>query len=88
VLGPGQLSAKLYREAVDDDGPLAAPAVARAGVAVAVDDRPLRAARAAFERRYVAAALARHGDNVSQAAKALGVSRVALHRKMKDFGLR
>jgi Nif-specific regulatory protein len=88
VLGPGQLSAKLHQDAAGDDGPPVAPAVARTGAAVAVDDRPLRAARAAFERRYVAAALARHDGNVSQAAKALGVSRVALHRKMKAFGIR
>jgi Nif-specific regulatory protein len=49
---------------------------------------PLRQARAAFESRYVSAALARHNGNVSQTARALGISRVMLQKKIKALGLR
>jgi len=49
---------------------------------------PLRPARAAFETHYIAAALRRHGGNVSQTARTLGISRVMLQKKMKEYGLR
>jgi transcriptional regulator with GAF, ATPase, and Fis domain len=48
----------------------------------------LRSARAAFERGYIAEALRAHGGNVSHTARALGLSRVMLQKKMKDYGLR
>ena len=48
----------------------------------------LRDARTAFERRFVVRVLERHQGNVSRAARALGLSRVALHRKLKGHGLR
>ena len=48
----------------------------------------LREARAAFEARYIADVLRRCGGNVSRAAEVLGMSRVSLHRKVKDYGLR
>jgi transcriptional regulator with GAF, ATPase, and Fis domain len=49
---------------------------------------PLRRARAAFEAEYIAKALDHHHGNVSRAAIALGLSRAALQKKMKDYGLR
>jgi two-component system response regulator HupR/HoxA len=49
---------------------------------------PLLAARAAFEKGYIADELADHGGNVSQTAAALGVSRVTLQKKMKEYSLR
>ena len=49
---------------------------------------PLLRARTAFEARYVAEVLRQQGGNVSRAAKALGLSRVMLQRKMKAYGLR
>lgn len=49
---------------------------------------PLRAARKAFERDYIAQVLAEQQGNVSAAARALGLSRVMLQRKMKALGLR
>ena len=49
---------------------------------------PLREARDAFEARYITAALDRHEGNVSRTAESLGISRVMLQRKMKDFKLR
>jgi transcriptional regulator with GAF, ATPase, and Fis domain len=44
--------------------------------------------RAAAERQYIAEVLGKHRGNVSRAAMALGVSRVALQKKMKRYGLR
>ena len=48
----------------------------------------LRDARAAFEARYIADMLKEQGGNVSRAAERLGLSRMALHRKIKDYRLR
>ena len=48
----------------------------------------LRAARTLFERDFVRGVLAEHDGNVSHAAVALGITRVALQRKMKDLQLR
>ncbi|HKD69669.1 MAG TPA: sigma-54-dependent Fis family transcriptional regulator [Candidatus Binataceae bacterium] len=49
---------------------------------------PLRKARAAFEARHIAEALLQHQSNVSRTAQALGLSRAALQKKMKAYGLR
>jgi DNA-binding NtrC family response regulator len=67
--------------------------------AVSVEDLGLRAPRDGIsllenmtleqaERTLVQKALARHGGNVSEAAKALGLSRSALYRRMQEFGLK
>ena len=40
------------------------------------------------ERTLVERALGRHGGNVSEAAKSLGLSRSALYRRMQEFGLK
>ncbi|MGO9063082.1 MAG: sigma 54-interacting transcriptional regulator [Candidatus Binataceae bacterium] len=48
----------------------------------------LREARAGFETRHIAEALKRHQSNVSRTAQALGLSRAALQKKMKTYGLR
>ena len=50
--------------------------------------RSLRRARAAFEARHIAETLQEHGGNVSHAAQALGLSRVMLQKKMKEYRLR
>ena len=47
----------------------------------------LRAAVARFEQRSIEDALALSGGNKSQAAKALGISRFALQRKLEKYGL-
>jgi transcriptional regulator of acetoin/glycerol metabolism len=39
------------------------------------------------EREAIRAALAEHGGNVVQAARALGVSRSALYRRIERYGL-
>jgi len=48
----------------------------------------LRDARTAFEVQFIAKILGEHNGNVSRAAQALGISRVALQKKMKEYGLR
>lgn len=42
---------------------------------------------AEVERRAVAHALEASGNNITQAARALGINRVTLHRKIKKYGL-
>jgi transcriptional regulator of acetoin/glycerol metabolism len=39
------------------------------------------------ERLLIRKALARHGGNVSDAAKILGLSRSALYRRLEKYGL-
>ena len=48
----------------------------------------LRDARAGFEARYIAEALEHNAGNVSRTATALGISRISLQRKIKEYGLR
>ena len=48
----------------------------------------LRQARAAFEARYITDVLRRCEGNISRAARVMGVSRVQLQRKVKEYGLR
>jgi transcriptional regulator with GAF, ATPase, and Fis domain len=47
-----------------------------------------RDARAAFEARYIEDMLVRCDHNVSRAAKVMGMSRVQLQRKIKEYALR
>ena len=49
---------------------------------------PLSIAREGFETAHVKRVLELHRGNVSRAARALGISRVMLHRKIKKHGLR
>jgi Nif-specific regulatory protein len=53
-----------------------------------VSEPDLRKARAAFEARHIRAVLRQHDGNVSHAARALGLSRAMLQKKMKDYELR
>jgi Nif-specific regulatory protein len=50
--------------------------------------KPLREARAEFETGYIAKVLQEHAGNVSRSAQAMGLSRVALQKKMKEYHLR
>ena len=52
------------------------------------DNGLLRDARAEFEAGYIADVLARNQGNVSHSAKALGISRISLQRKMKEYQIR
>jgi DNA-binding NtrC family response regulator len=53
------------------------------GAAARLEDLPLEE----VERVLIRTALERHGGNVSQAAKALGLSRSALYRRLQHHGL-
>ena len=55
---------------------------------VAVAGESLWTALERFEREHLRRSLAEHEGNVSRAARTLGISRVALQRKMKVLGLR
>jgi Nif-specific regulatory protein len=59
----------------------ALPPIAAAGVS-------LRRARDLFERQLITQVLAQHGGNASRTARALGISRVMLHKKLRAYGLR
>ena len=50
-------------------------------------DQPLRVARADFEREYMQYHHTKHNENITQMAKAIGMERSALHRKLNDLGL-
>jgi DNA-binding NtrC family response regulator len=45
----------------------------------------LKQARSRFEREYIAAALEQHRGRISEAAKALGIQRTNLYRKMRSL---
>lgn len=50
-------------------------------------DLPLREAREQFERTYLQRQLQRNGGSVSQLAKAVGMERTHLYRKLRDLGV-
>jgi transcriptional regulator with GAF, ATPase, and Fis domain len=80
---PGHLSRELRGAAVDSRAkPSETPATPTPNGAL------LRDARAGFEARYIADALEHNAGNVSRTATALGISRISLQRKMKEYGLR
>jgi Nif-specific regulatory protein len=88
-IGPEHLSEKLrgrhelaepYSNTGRDDR---RPTLGRSGA-----HRPLHEARVAFETQHVATVLHANDNNVTRTAHALGISRVALQKKLKDLGLR
>jgi two-component system nitrogen regulation response regulator NtrX len=48
---------------------------------------PLKSAREAFEREYLAVQVTRFGGNISRTADFVGMERSALHRKLKSLGI-
>jgi transcriptional regulator with PAS, ATPase and Fis domain len=80
---PEQLSDELRRVAADST---AKPS--ELSTTPAPNGALLREARAGFEARYIAEALAHNSGNVSRTAAVLGISRLSLQRKMKEYGLR
>jgi len=48
---------------------------------------PLREAREAFEKEYLAAQISRFGGNISRTAEFVGMERSALHRKLKSLNI-
>ena len=53
------------------------------GAAVSSKGGTLRQARSRFEREYIAAVLEQHHGRITEAAKALGIQRTNLYRKMR-----
>jgi DNA-binding NtrC family response regulator len=80
-----ELDHTLERAALMAPGPLVRPADLglRAGGAARLEDLPLEE----VERVLIRKALDRYSGNVSQAAKALGLSRSALYRRLQHHGL-
>jgi two-component system response regulator HupR/HoxA len=64
------------------------PIVGEEPAAAARPAAQLREARAQFEARHIADVLRQQGGNVSRAAMVLGLSRMQLHRKLKEYGIR
>jgi two-component system, NtrC family, response regulator HupR/HoxA len=71
---------------------VAPPPVPHPSPALAAPAQPnngsLRTARADFEARFIGQVFAQHQRNVSQSARALGISRISLQRKLKDYQIR
>jgi len=91
ALGPHHLSREFFMQSADGaaEARPAPPIIkSEADAHAGAKARSLLDARAAFEARFIADALARHKNNVSHAAIALGVSRVTLQKKMKEYSLR
>jgi transcriptional regulator with PAS, ATPase and Fis domain len=57
-------------------------------IALPAAELTLRRARDLFEREYVAQMLAQHAGNATHAARALGISRVMMQKKIRDYCLR
>ena len=86
TITPAHLSAKLGKTVPADmtraaSAPVSAPEIRKS-------EAGWRQSRSAFETRLIAEVLQQHHGNVSGAARALGMSRVTLHKKLKDYGLR
>jgi DNA-binding NtrC family response regulator len=81
-----ELDHTLERAVLMAPGPLVRPAdlgLRSGGAAARLEDLPLEE----VERVLIRKALERHDGNVSQAAKALGLSRSALYRRLQHHGL-
>jgi Nif-specific regulatory protein len=93
TIGPTHLSASVRGEP-ERSGTVRTAAVTplvgatENGDEVAASHRPLREAKAEFEKKYIADALQSHKFNVSRTAEALKISRPALQEKMKTYRLR
>jgi DNA-binding NtrC family response regulator len=59
-----------------------------ANVTVGGDGETLREATRRFEREFVAGTLNRHGGEIDQAARALGLLPPNLHRKLRALGIK
>jgi DNA-binding NtrC family response regulator len=70
------------------EGPGSGPSSRLVSVSNSRAGASLQDARSAYEARYISQDLGEHGGNVSHAALALRLSRVALQKKMKKYGRR
>lgn len=53
----------------------------------AFDEKTLKAARTAFEKKFILKMLSENGGNVSKTAQTIGMERSHLHKKMKSYGI-
>lgn len=81
--GDAPISAEMVAEAIGNGSPDFLQGDANLGIM----NQPLREAREAFERQYLAFHLARFGGNISRTATFVGMDRAALHRKLKGLGV-
>ncbi len=51
------------------------------------EDKSLKSARAAFEKRFIVQILSENGGNISKTALSLGLERSHLHKKIKGYGI-
>ena len=49
---------------------------------------PLKEAREKFEKNYLTSQLKKHKGNISKTAEFIGMERSALHRKLKNLGIK
>jgi Nif-specific regulatory protein len=87
TIGPVHLPAGI-RGRDGEPAPAAAAVAADPATTGPANNLPLRQARAAFEADFIRKVLTAHNRNVSRTARALGLSRVMLQKKMKEYGLR
>ena len=78
----GMLRDPAGRNIVVGEGQLTVELVARGADAPDFTALPIREAREAFERGYLAAQIARFGGNISRMAAFIGMERTSLHRKV------
>jgi len=89
IIGPAHLPAAVRgRDPEPPPAGAAGPSAPAAAETPAADSLPLRQARAEFEAAYIRKMLTANNRNVSRTARALGLSRVMLQKKMKEYGLR
>jgi DNA-binding NtrC family response regulator len=82
-----ELRARIARAIAAAEGPLLLPSDLFPEPAGEAGLRPLAEVRDAAERAHIAAALARTGGQVAEAARLLRISRTTLWEKMQKFGL-
>ena len=94
VLGPSRATelaaaraARLELVAATDELPEGVPLHVKldGGSIVYGNGGTLRQARARFEREYISAVLEQHQGRISEAARALGIQRTNLYRKMRSL---
>jgi Nif-specific regulatory protein len=82
-IAPERLSAKIQ----SGSNPATAKGIAPSS-GPSSENGDLRFARADFEARHIAGVLASNEGNVSRSAKVLGISRLSLQRKIKEYNIR
>ena len=89
VGGEHDVSAREVADALGSriDSPTAASAGERGEMIAINTDLPLREARDAFERAYLLRLLNASGGSVGKLAKAAGMERTHLYRKLRDLGV-